>query len=92
MDVEDEVLEDLERKERLISKQEKELIEKDKTIDKKDKELEFEREKAKQERQKAKQERQKLQTTISNMKESGLSKEEIAKFTGISIDELSKLW
>jgi len=85
MDVEDEVLEDLERKERLISKQEKALIEKDKTIGEKnktigekDKEIELER--------------QKLQTTIRNMKKSGLSKEEIAKFTGISINEIDKLY
>ena len=61
--------------------------------------IEQERQKAEQERQKAEQkdkdlqkERQKMQTTIHNMKKSGLSKEEIVKLTGISIDEINKLW
>jgi hypothetical protein len=44
MDIEDEILEDLEKKERLISKQKKELEEKDEKLAEKDKELIKERE------------------------------------------------
>jgi len=44
-----------------------------------------------QERQKAEQERQKLILTIKNMQKDGLSNEIIAKYTGLSVNEIDKL-
>ncbi len=84
MDIEDEVFENLARKERFIENSKKALIEKDEIIVKKDQELE-------QERQKAEQERQKLLETAKFLKTMNISDSIIAEKTGLSIDEIKKL-
>ena len=76
-------------------KAEKKLL---KLVIEKDKQLLQERQKAEQERQKAKekdkqllQERQKLIKTVKNMQKDGLSVEIIAKYTGLSENEIEKI-
>ena len=105
MDMEDEVLENLARKERLLAKQEKALVEKEKELKQERQKAEQERQKAEQERQKAEQERQKAEQkdkelkkehqklieAVKSLKKAGVSLEIIAQSLDLSIDDIQKL-
>ena len=84
MNVEDEIIEDLERKERLIAKQQKFIEDKNQTIERKNQELE-------KEKQKAEKEKEKIIKTVKKMEEKGLTVSQISDFTDLSKNEIEKI-
>lgn len=84
MDVEDEIIEDLEKKERLITKQKKEIEEKNKAITEKDKAI-TEKEKSIEEKDNT------IKETVKLLKSLNVDIETIIDKTGLSREEIEKL-
>ena len=84
MNVEDEILEVLLNKERLLEEKEKQLIKQEKTIEQKDQVIE-------QKDQALEQKDQALLNSAKLMKQVGISVEQIQQSTGLTIDEINSL-
>ncbi len=98
MDIEDEILEDLEKKERLISRQKKELEEKDEKLAEKDEKLAEKDEKLAEKDEKLAEKDEKLAKkdaklieTVKLLKELGVDIETIIEKTGFSHNEIERI-